>query len=119
MISFTLPSDEDTKLVLNCAGKKIETDLFDMENCIRNAYAKVTEYGVSSEENIYDLILKGIEDRYGIKMSKLALFKFLTDFQEELNIVKKKYSLLPNLSDSTDSPQDQILQSENEVYSTL
>ena len=106
MIDLQLPTEDETKVRITLNGQAVEFDLFDFQMIYNDSWTESQQ--LSGKESDIDLMLDifttKLAERFStIKMSKGAAMSLITQCNKLDEDIKKKFSLMSEFSDTTDS----------------
>lgn len=97
-----LPSEDDLAVVLKYRDKSIETSVLDLDDILTTAAADARRNGDGEEYTAY--FQKALKDKFDIDLPKKTTEFLMISMDRRLDELKKKFSLLQDLYDSTISP---------------
>jgi hypothetical protein len=107
MHELSLPTAEETSVKIKVGGAEFIIDYFDHQRYVQEAYTQMKVTGQTSNEVFASFVSEIYEKNHNIKISNGTAMVLLAEFDKIEEVLKKKFSSLQEVYDSSDSPGPQ------------
>jgi hypothetical protein len=103
-MELSLPKKEETTITVKAGGETVTFDYFDWETVVMDVHKQLKSKGASDDRKAYmDLLADGLNQAFGLDLGRSALIALMSKMNDFGDGLKKKFSDMYELSDSTES----------------